>query len=124
MNCEHSPYTLPTIDFVGGETQRLAFNIYHGGSKRPCGLDGCTSNFSIVSYTNKYGDPIVKKSMTIDSSDGQTQNMLTVVLTPTESVDLYGKYIYQIIIKDTDGDTEVKQGIMYISNNIHKDYFA
>lgn len=28
MSCTYNPYTLPTIDFVGGETQDLAFNVY------------------------------------------------------------------------------------------------
>lgn len=47
----------------------------------------------------------------------------TVTLSPIETVDLSGKYIYQIIIRDIDGDVEIpKQGILYITNNINKNF--
>ena len=28
MNCDYSPYSLPTIDFVGGSTQELVFHTF------------------------------------------------------------------------------------------------
>jgi len=50
-------------------------------------------------------------------------NVLTVTLTPTETVELFGKYIYQIIIRDIEGDVEIpKQGILYVTNNINKNF--
>lgn len=122
MVCDYSPYTLPTIDFVGGETQDLAFNVYFYKNKQPFSLTGCTCNFSIVSFRNKKGTPILSKQMTpIFNNDGTSDNVLTVTLQPGETVDLDGKYIYQIIIKDINGDAEIpKQGILYITNNINK----
>lgn len=53
MPCDYSPYTLPTIDFVAGETQDFAFYTYFYKSHQPFALSGCTANFSIVSFTNK-----------------------------------------------------------------------
>ena len=50
-----TPYTLPTIDFVGGETQDLMFNVYFYKNHRPFSLTGCSANFAIVSFTNKLG---------------------------------------------------------------------
>lgn len=124
MNCFFEPYTLPTIDFVGGETQDLAFHVYFYKDKKEFSLTGCTCNFSIVSFTNKTGAPILSKPMEgIYNDAGTSNNVLTVKLLPTDTVDLFGKYIYQIIIKDIDGDVEVpKQGILYITNNINKDF--
>lgn len=124
MNCDYSPYTLPTIDFVGGETQDLAFNVYFYKDKKPFSLTGCTCNFSIVSFTNKMGVPILSKEMKgIYNDEVTADNVLTVTLTPTETVELFGKYIYQIIIRDIEGDVEIpKQGILYVTNNINKNF--
>lgn len=126
MSCTYNPYTLPTIDFVGGETQDLAFNVYFHELDKPFSLAGCTANFSIVNYTNKMGAPILTKEM--GSTYGSTalvDNVLTVKLLPSETVNLYGKYIYQITIKDVEGNVEIpKQGILYITNNINKSFIA
>lgn len=125
MTCDYSPYTLPTIDFVGGETQDLAFNVFFYKEKKPFSLTGCDCNFSIVSFTNKTGVPILSKPMTaIYNDEGSANNVLTVTLRSSDTVDLCGKYIYQIIIKDINGDAEIpKQGILYITNNINKSFF-
>lgn len=125
MICDYSPYTLPTIDFVGGETQDLAFNVYFYKERKPFSLTGCDCNFSVVSFTNKMGAPILSKPMvTIYNDEGSSNNVLTVTLKSSETVDLCGKYIYQIIIRDVNGDAEIpKQGILYITNNINKSFF-
>lgn len=124
MSFGYSPYTLPTIDFVGGETQDLAFNVYFYKSNRPFSLTCCSANFSIVSFTNRTGTPILTKQMkAVLNRAGTIDNVLTVTLEPTETVNLSGKYIYQIQIKDMDGDVEIpKQGILYIANNINKSF--
>lgn len=123
---DHNPYTLPTIDFVGGETQDLSFNVYFYKNNRPFSLTGCTSNFSIVSCNNRGGAPILNKQMdSIFNEAGTSNNVLIVTLEPTETVDLSGKYVYQITIRDIDGDVEIpKQGILYITNNINKSFIS
>lgn len=123
---DHNPYTLPTIDFVGGETQDLSFNVYFYKNGKPFSLTGCTSNFAIVSFNNKGGAPILNKQMdSIFNEAGTSNNVLVVTLEPTETVDLYGKYIYQITIRDIDGDVEIpKQGILYVTNNINKSFIS
>ena len=124
MNYGYNPYTLPTIDFVGGETQDLAFNVYFYKNKKPLSLTGCSCNFSIVSFTNKTGSPILSKEMKGNFNDQvDVNNVLTVTLTSADTVDLSGKYIYQIIIRDIDGEVEIpNQGVMYITNNINKSF--
>lgn len=57
------------------------------------------------------------------NDEGTSDNVLMVTLEPAETVDLCGKYIYQVIIKDMNGDTEIpKQGVLYITNNINKSF--
>lgn len=119
---DYNPYVLPTIDFVGGETQHLAFHVYFHTKDKPFSLTGCTCNFSVVSYRNKTGTPLITKAMT-PAFGGSVYNVLTVELQASETVDLYGKYIYQICIRDIDGDVEIpKQGILYVTNNINKPF--
>lgn len=123
--CDYSPYVLPTIDFVGGSTQDLLFNVLFCSNKRPFSLEGCVGNFAIVNFLNRTGAPIVSKTMSISIGADGMDNKLLVTLDPEDTVDLAGKYIYQITIKDADGDVEIpKQGIMYITNNINKSYIA
>ena len=124
MTGEYNPYTLPTIDFVGGETQDLVFNLFFYKNKCPFSTTGVSANFAIVSFTNKMGTPILTKPMEGAFNDeGTINNVLTVTLEPSETVGLNGKYIYQIQIRDIDGDVEIpKQGILYITNNINKGF--
>lgn len=113
-------YTLPTIEFVGGESQELLFHTYHYKNKEPFSVTGCTSNFSVVDFRNKNGIPVVNKKMTIPDN---SINILYVELLPTETYELSGKYIYQITIRDVSGNVEIpKQGLMYITNNINKSF--
>ena len=95
-----NPYTLPSMDFVGGSTQDLVFHCYH--------------------YLNKKA-----KQMDMGAApdvDGEVSNVLRVALAPLDTVNLpAGKYIYQITIKDISGDVEIpNQGIIHIINNINK----
>ena len=120
--CDYNPYELPTITFVGGETRDLAFHIYHYIGKRPYSLSECECTFSLVNFTTKGGKPILSKEMTVIYDETETiDNILTVTLESSESVNLFGKYIYQITIQDRAGEVEIpSQGIMYITNNIDK----
>lgn len=121
-----NPYTLPAIDFVGGSTQDLMFHCYFYLNKKPFDLFSCTANFSLINYVNKKGAPLVSKQMKISAApsiDGEICNVLSVTLEPSDTVDLVGKYIYQISIRDISGDVEIpKQGIIHIANNINKPF--
>ena len=56
-----------------------------------------------------------------EDGDGTVANVLKVVLLPEETVDLFGKFIYQITIQDISGEIEIPdQGILRIANNINK----
>ena len=121
-NCGGNPYTLPMIEFVGGETQDLRFNVFFHSKDRPFGLSGVVGTFAIVSAANKTGAPVISKEMSAEyNTDDTALNVLVVTLLPEETVNLSGKYIYQITLRDVGGQTEIpKQGIMYIINNINK----
>lgn len=122
--CDYSPYILPTIDFIAGESQDLLFHTYFHTGRRPFDLTGCSCSFAVVNFLNRTGSPILSKSMSIGldpSTDVYSQ--ATVHLEPQETLDLSGKYIYQISIRNDEGDVEIpKQGILLITNNINKSF--
>lgn len=119
-----SPYTLPEISFIGGATQELVFHVYNEDKER-FDLSSCAANLAIVNYVNKGGSPVISKDMSVetdDETDGTVYNILRAILLPQETVELCGKYVYQITIKDVEDNIEPKQGVMYIGNNINKAY--
>ena len=69
---------------------------------------------------------MVSKQMTIraeSDDEGAIQNILTVTLTPSDTVKLAGKYVYQITIKDVSGEVDIpNQGTIHIVNNINKSF--
>lgn len=116
------PYTLPQVEFVGGSTQDFAFQCLQHRTGRPLDMSGSRADFSIIEYLNKHGDPLVSKIMEVREVGG-VNSQLFVSIPPEDTVDLWGKYIYQISIRNADGVMEIpNQGILYITNNIHKDF--
>lgn len=125
MQCDRLPYTLPIISFVGGSTQDFAFHAFFHENNAPIDISGCVCRFSIVSYTNRTGEPLVKKTMSTNQDEFESANTLLVTLDPKDTVGLCGKYVYQISIEDPGGAVEIpNQGILYITNNIDKDFIT
>lgn len=122
-----NPYTLPTLDFVGGSTQILSFSLYFRVEGVPFDASECEAEFAIVNINNKKST-LLRKAMVIepgsDETDGEAaENVISVTLDPADTVELDGKYIYQITIKDGYGGVDIpNQGIMFITNNIDKNY--
>lgn len=62
--------------------------------------------------------------MTVRMDESETfYNILFVSLQPDDTVDLFGKFVYQITIKDIDNNVDIpQQGVIYIHNNINKEF--
>lgn len=121
--CPFDHYSLPTIDFVGGETQELMFHVYFptGTGNVPFPVTHCTARFAVVNFLNKSGDPVIGPlTMTQKTGGDGYTNLLYVKIPASLTVDLEGKFIYQITINEQDtGDTDIpRQGIMLITRNI------
>ena len=110
--------TMPEWDFVGGETQKRTFTIY-----KPSGIaydiPNGTASLAIVDFVNRDSDPVLSKqsSVTVDS-DGKSCKV-AFTLDPSDTVSLFGKYLYQVTIKDGNGNASIPyHGIMVIARNI------
>lgn len=99
--------------------------MYFQSLNDPFDLSGCTANFSVIDFLDSRADaPLISKAMSIEPCEDY--NILRVILTPSETVQLAGKFIYQITITERKtGKIEVpSQGFLYIANNIDKGYFG
>lgn len=113
---------LPEISFVGGETREFRFPL-RDKKGRVFDVSGATANFSVVGAMNRIGVPIISKPMEIVANENGIASVLTVTLLPAETVNLFGKFIYQISIRDFYGEIEIpSQGVLFITNNIDKSF--
>lgn len=115
-------YTLPQDSFVAGQTRKYAWRLLRE-SGHPFAANGCTGKFALIDYSDKDGEPILIKPIEFASADDGVSNVGIVALEPEDTLNLDGKYVYQLTIRDADGNVDIpNKGIFYISNNIHKSF--
>ena len=118
----HDVFTLPEIVFVAGQSQTLRWRLLTE-KKVPFNADGCTGNFAVVDYSDQTGDPLISKPLKFLIGDNEVKNVAAVDLEPRETLGLHGKYIYQITIKDVDGEAEIpNHGFLLITHNINESF--
>lgn len=117
-------YTLPELTFVGGKTQELRFNLKDTNGE-PYNASGSTVNFSICDYSYKTGAPLLSLTPTLMADENGIADLLYVTIAPEDTLNLFGKYIYQITIIDISGRVEIpNQGIMNITKNINTGFIS
>lgn len=113
----HDIYTLPEITMVGGQTETLQFRLFDANGDP---FSGASGNFAVVDFSDQEGDPVISKA--VDISLGGS-NIASVDLAPSDTLELHGKYIYQLTLYDTSDNVEIPgQGIMQITHNINQSF--
>ena len=115
-------FTLPEWEFVSGETQTRTFRLYEPDGASVMNLQGASSEFALNDFVNPDGDPILPKSTEITEDDNGKACLLTVHLDVSDTINLDGKYIYQLTVHDLHGNTSAPQGIMRIHKNIDRSF--
>ncbi len=80
-------------------------------------------------HLSKDGNPILSKEMRVESGADEgaegVENLLLVTLTPEETFDWEGKYIYQVSVRDAGGNVDVpSQGVLYVYKNIDEGFIG
>lgn len=120
----HAIYTLPEIAFVGGESQILLFNLYTI-SGNDFDASECKVGFAVIHYANKNGMPVLTKDADILMGKNGVMNIASVDIYPEDTLDLYGRYVYQLTITDAYNNTEIPgQGLIDITRNIHPEFIT
>ena len=83
-----------SFDFtmIGGDTEKIIFEAINEYAN-VADINGCTATFSICRYDERYNDSAIPIADTIISS-----NTVIVNFAPEETIDLHGKYIWQLSI--------------------------
>lgn len=115
-------YVLPEWRFVGGETQTRIFTLYRMGGSVAYDIPNASIELSIVDFVHPKSTPTKLGVSEIQSDDDGVFCNVSVKLSPRDTVNLSGKFIYQLSIKDGLGNVSISKGIMYISENIDKSF--
>jgi hypothetical protein len=118
----HDVYTLPEITFVGGITDSWMFELVTLGGA-PFELFGGSGQLSVVNYSNKTGAPVLTLPCSVAENEDGFFNLLRVDTTSADTVELFGRYVYQLTLRDGNDETDVPgQGILIITKNIDPAY--
>jgi len=117
-------YTLPEDTFVAGQTCKYTWRLIRESGNDFSAQD-CTGTLAITNYSHKNDTPDLVKDVKFEPGDNGVLNKATVTLTADDTINLDGKYIYQLSIRDTQGNIEIpNQGILYIYKNINKSFIT
>ena len=115
-------YTLPTLSFVGGSTQDIRFRL-KDKSGRIIDATDFTGNFAVCDYRYKDSKFLFNEPLSFISDENGIRSILRIVITAENTRDKYGKFVYQITLKDPAGRYGIpNQGILNITKNIDQEY--
>lgn len=124
----HSPEKLPDVTIYGGDTAPWNVNvIQQNGNPFPyTSLSGATALLTFTPYAISMGlggdsdsiDPILSVDGTVEEGEDSGTNIVF-NLTYSDTVNLRGKYVYQIEISKGN-DRRVLQGFVTIKQNINR----
>lgn len=110
---------LPDWEFVGGETQEYTFTLRadNGGYYD---VPGATASLAVAPFVNPTST-LFSKTASVTANEAGCNCLVVFRLNMEDTIDLHGKFIYQITIKTTQGMVASPQrGRMYITRNIDK----
>ena len=116
-------YNLPEWRFIGGATQKRNF-VMRSEDGYEYNLADARAQISFVDYMNRRSTPVLVKTATVVvNPDSGTMSNVLVELSSADTINMVGKYIYQISIQTVTGGVAIpSQGIAYISENIDKSF--
>ena len=118
------PFSLPEWSLAGGETRRRTFTLYQDENGLVYNIPGASAQIAVVDFVNQHSEAKFTKPAEITMNDDGQYCEVLVELSPTDTVNLHGKYIYQLTIKDANGNVAALKGIMYISENVDKAFIS
>jgi hypothetical protein len=122
----HDIYTLPQITLVGGQSETIRWRLFDLDGE-PYDASGVDARFALVDFSDQAAEePVLAIDATINTDqESGVDCIVKIVMDPDDTIDLYGKYIYQITLKGGSGYVQIpNQGIMFIAHNIDRDYLS
>lgn len=110
---------LPDWEMVGGESQAKSFTLTQDNGVE-YSLPGATAQLAVVPFVNTTSTPLLTKLVQVTASESGNYCEVEFSLSPADTISFAGKYIYQVTIKDAQGNTSAPQGYLYVRANIDK----
>lgn len=112
------PYemTLPEFHMVAGESKNIMIPIYTSSGQQ-IDVTGMTAYCSICDYVNLNTTPYAVKDCKVIPGVSGSAAVFFISLVPSDTVNLYGKYIYQLTAKAESDSLGVMCGYLYITPN-------
>lgn len=104
---------LPTIEIIAGDTCPFTFQV-QDLTHLNVNSGNCSAYFSISTYVNDGSEPVVSLSKTKISS-----GVLTFEVSPAATVNLRGKYVYQLYLSNGQ-KSEIYGGHLIVYENRNK----
>jgi hypothetical protein len=122
--CLESP-GLQSFEFTGGETVTLSFELVTK-SGAPYNAEDDDVNFALTDYVNRSDEPIISRPCTISVGPEGIANIATIVFDPQETLNLHGKFVYQITVRNgIDGEYEVPgHGLSLCARNTDRQFIS
>lgn len=112
-------YTLDAIDFgIGGSTEPVRFYLRNQAGE-VFDATGYTVYLAISKINNTTAIPEVSKTLTLLVDDDGKYSIAEYVPLVADTINLEGKYEYQLTIKDSEVNDSQK-GAIYIYKNVNK----
>lgn len=108
--------SLPDFEMVAGESKSFTIPLYTSSGYQ-IDASGMTARFAICDYVNSATEPYVSKPCSVIWLESSQVYVLHVTLDPAETINLCGKYWYQITAKDVSGSYGVLRGHIIIHYN-------
>lgn len=115
MNYEN--YQLPEYTIIAGETQNITILLFNQDDMQ-LDADGMVARLAISDFVNRGDNPLVIKNCTVVIPPVSDVSSLYCHLSPSDTLSLRGKYIYQVTVRDVEGVTTILRGIMNIIGNV------
>ncbi len=115
MSGPNPVWELPEFTMTAGETKQLFLPIYNS-HKALLNVESMVGCVAISEYINQ-GVCVVSIDCEVQSNSQCHGNVFAATLQPTHTVDLCGKYIYQLTVHDADGACGIMRGLVHIKPN-------
>lgn len=121
----HDIYTLPEISMVGGQSETIRWRLYDKNGDPYSGGD-IQARFALTDFSDQSSDEaVLTKDITFIAGDEGVNNVAQVNLDYSDTANLYGKYVYQLTIKDGIREAHIPgQGIIFIAHNIDQAFLG
>lgn len=109
-------WELPVFRLVAGSTKTLYFPLY-GHNGQVIDVQNMTGTLAMADYVNR-NIVLNPMSCTVVEDEMLGAHVFTMTLDPDDTMNLQGRYIYQLTISTLEGVTTVLRGIVDIGGNI------